>query len=124
MTISQDLLQQILLIGAILGAILTLFKTLADLFTFLKPFLSPMVFWGSILVPQGMIVWYWMYLAAINANRIAESRVFIWLVIQLTLLISAYTFAWSKWVFPKLNRWLKSRSHKKEEMPSENVKGK
>jgi hypothetical protein len=111
MLISQDLLQQILLAGAILAAILALLKTLADLYKFLNPFLGPIVFWGSILVPHGLIIWYWMYLAAINSNRIREGQVFIWLIIQLTLLTSIYTFIWSKWFYPKLNLWLKSQSH-------------
>lgn len=110
MTISQDdLLKLIVALGAILAAILALLKALADLYKFLKPFFGPIVFWGSILIPHGLIIWYWMYLAAINSNRIREGQVFIWLIIQLTLLTSIYTFIWNKWIYPKLNLWLKSQ---------------
>lgn len=124
MVTSQDLLQQILLYGAILAAILALLKTLADLYKFLKPFLGPIVFWGSILVPHGLIIWYWMYLAAINSNRIREGQVFIWLIIQLTLLTSIYTFIWNKWVYPKLNFWLKSHLHNSQSSKIRNHKKK
>lgn len=107
----QDLLQKLLLAGALLGALLAVLKYLADIYKILKPFLGPVVLWGSILVPHGMIIWYWMYLAAVNSSRIREGQVFIWLIIQLTFLTSLYTFLWGKWLYPKLKRWAKSQSN-------------
>jgi len=112
---SQDLLQQLAIAAAILGAILALLKALADLIQFLKPYFSPIIFLSSIIIPHGLIIWYWMYLAAINANRISEGMVFIYLIIQLTLLTSFYTFAWSKWLYPKIDLWQKSQSHNAQE---------
>lgn len=109
MMVSQDLVQQIILVGIFLGAILTILKHLADIFSILKPFLGPIFFVGSILAPHGFIIWSWMYVAAINSNRIREGQVFTSLIIQVTLLTSIYTFIWGKWFYPKLNLWLQKQ---------------
>lgn len=109
MIVSQDLVQQIILVGVFLGAILTILKHVANLFSILKPFLGPVFFVGSILVPHGFIIWCWMYIAAINSNRIREGQVFTSLIIQVSLLTSLYTFIWGKWFYPKLNLWLQKQ---------------
>lgn len=117
---SQDFLQQLIYVGAVLGAILVILKTLIDIYKSLKPFLGPVVVWGTIVVPYGLLIWYWMYIAVINSTRIGEKQVFISLIIQLTLLISIYTFCWGKWIYPKLKQWLEKQSINNQSQPQNN----
>lgn len=98
----EDLLQKLLLIGAILGALLVILERLSKLYTFLRPVVRPMSIIGSVLIPQGLLAWYYIYLAAINSHRIREGRVFVSLVMQMTVLGSLYTVIWAKWIYPAL----------------------
>jgi len=56
-------------------------------------------------------VWFFMYLAAENSNRIKESAVFLSLIAQSTAIISLYVFAWGAWLYPKLKPWFRNQVH-------------
>ena len=105
----EQLLKELVIWSTILGTLLTLLKGFADIYRTLKPSFGPLFFAGSILVPQGLIIWFYLYLAATNANRIGDNLVFIYIVVQLIVFTSAYTFIWGKYFYPKLNRWLRSQ---------------
>lgn len=124
MSNSQDLLQQLIFVGAVLGAILTILTTMINIYKSLKPFFGPVVVWGTVVIPQGLLIWYWMYIAVLNSNRIGENKVFIALIVQLTLLISIYTFCWGKWIYPKLKQWLEKQSKDEQSRPQKDKKQK
>lgn len=105
----EDLLGKIKFLGSILGAIVVLLGYLAHICKFLKPLLALIVFLGTIIIPNGLLVWLWLYVAGMNSNRIGETRVFLSLITQLTAAVSVYTFCWGKWLYPKLNPWLKGQ---------------
>ena len=88
-------------IAAIVGAIVALAKIRS-----LKPILAAIVLLATIVVPNSVLVYVWMYAATANSNRLGEAQVFIALTLQLTLFVSVYTFCWGKWFYPKLSLWL------------------
>jgi hypothetical protein len=103
----------ILLVGTLLGSILLIArnfveicKVLKEIYVTLKPFWAVLLFCGTIVIPNGIFVWYWMYVAATNSSRIMEAQVFILLTVELTSVVSIYTFCWGKWIYPKLRVWL------------------
>jgi len=68
----------------------------------LKPSFKLLVFLGTLVVPNGVIVWLFLYRAAENPNRLAEPPVFLSLIAQATIVISLYTVIWGMWLYPRL----------------------
>ena len=104
----DELLKKIGTTGGILTGIVGILGAIAAIYKFLKPLLAILVFVGTIVIPNGFLVWNWMYAATSNANRLGETQVFNWLIVQLTFFVSAYTFCWGKWFYPRLAPWLKN----------------
>lgn len=63
---------------------------------------KPLVFIAQEIIPNGIIIWIWYYVAAVNARRLAEPQVFLLLVAYTTLSIVSYNIFWRRWIYPKL----------------------
>lgn len=113
----EDLIKKIGLVGTLLGAIVLALKYLTDIYRLLRPYLALIIFLGTIVIPNSLIVWYGLYIAAINSSRMGEAGVFFLLAAQLTAATSIYTFFWGKWFYPSLSSWLK-RQFKEIKSPS------
>jgi hypothetical protein len=57
----------------------------------------------SLLAPIGLLVWWVLYVAGLNAERLYEPGVFYLLVVELTMAVSGYILLWGLWLYPK---WL------------------
>ena len=56
----------------------------------------------SLIVPNGIMVTYFFYLAGLEPERLSEYNFYYGLIIQLVILLSLYTFAWGRWFHPRL----------------------
>jgi hypothetical protein len=72
----------------------------------LKPGLKFLGFGATLIIPSGIIMWYFLYLAAKNSNRLGEPVVLLWLIVQSTLALSAYGIIWGVWLCPKFLSFL------------------
>ena len=68
----------------------------------LKPFIKLLSFIFSLVVPNGVLVSSYFYLAGLYPHRLSENFFFISLVAQLIIGVSLYAFVWGKWIYPKL----------------------
>jgi hypothetical protein len=82
-----------------------LYKTMLRVSIFLLFFLS-------IAVPNGILVWFMMFLVGQNLGQILSPTVFYSIILQTTLLVSIYSFLWGVWLAPLLRR-----SYQKQEPP-------
>ena len=88
-------------IKAVLTAILAVLTTIAAILQLLKPALLIVLLAATVVVPNGGIIWFLMYKAAQNSDRIGEPAVFLSLVAQSTIVISIYTVVWGTLLYPK-----------------------
>ena len=95
-------------VGAIVGALLILFQNTEKLWNkYLWPIVKNIAFFCILVIPIGIIIWFFMTLAAQHESRLDE-QVVVWsLVAQATLAISAYTFLWGGVLYPKTKFLLK-----------------
>ena len=99
---------------AVIVAILKLFDALDEVRKRLgpmwnrlqKPLLTLLIYLTTVVIPNGLMVWMFMYVAAQNTDRIRQPIVFLLLTLELTAAISLYTVFWSLWLYPKLRPWL------------------
>jgi len=112
--------------GAITG-ILAVFGKLTEVWnTIVKPFWSKvlkpcvkiLIFMGTQVVPNGIIVWTVLYRAAENSNRLTEPSVFLSLIAQATIFISLYAIVWGMWLFPWLQPLLVMQKRKAQQLSS------
>ena len=66
-----------------------------------------LVFLAILTVPNLLIIWSALYVAALNHDRLWEAGVFLALVAQVTVAVSLYTFLWGVWLYPKLRLLVK-----------------
>ena len=66
-----------------------------------------LVFLGILTIPNWLIIWYVLYVAALNHDRLWEAGFFLALVAQATVAVSLYTFLWGVWLYPKLRLLVK-----------------
>jgi hypothetical protein len=75
-------------IGGLLAAILEVLGKLKQVWEILKPSIKYLAFLGSQIIPNGAIMWIFLYRAAENSNRLAEPQVFLLLVGEATIVLS------------------------------------
>ncbi len=90
-----------------LGAVTTLLKLIIEILRIvppgiLKKCLKYLAMIATQIAPIGMVIWYFMYKAAENSNRLTELVVFLLLIAESTILISLYEVIWGVWFLPKL----------------------
>ncbi len=95
----NDLLKKI---GEILVGGSTVLGALGIIFKKLMPAIKILVFLATQIIPNGIIVWAWLYVAADYADRLTEPGVFLSLVGQEVTLIVSYNLIWGIWLYPKL----------------------
>ncbi len=95
----NELLQKI---GILLGALLTLLSALWQLVISLKPAINFLAFLGTQIIPNGFIVWFWLYHSALNANRLTEPAVFFSLAGEELLALVIYNLSWGIWLYPRI----------------------
>lgn len=112
MTAPYDWVQLIDAIGKVLGTLVTVLSLLVVLARLrsLRLLLAYLGAAATILVPNSVLVYVWMYAATANSNRLGEAQVFVALTVQLSLFVSLYTFAWGKWIYPRLSPWLRRQA--------------
>jgi hypothetical protein len=106
MTDLRDTLEEF---KGILVAIVAILGAIAALLRMLRPLIVCVLFLATVIVPSGSIVWFFMYVAAENSNRINESIIFLSLVAQLSAAVSLYTFLWGMWLYPSLKPWFRNQ---------------
>ncbi len=120
----QDVLKQVGSITAAIVALVGLFAAIVKLWdklrqlwkgiieplwnNALKPVAKWLAFLGTQFVPNGIVVWVLLYKTAAIADRVSEPAVFLALVAEATVAISAYAIVWGIWLCPWLRRWLVS----------------
>ena len=105
----EEFAEILLVIVAILTSIAALLKKLEVLKSLIVRVLFCILFLATAVIPTGSIVWFFMYLAAENSNRIRESVVFLSLIAQLTAAVSLYVFLWGMWLYPRLKPWFRNQ---------------
>lgn len=88
-------------IGLILGALLAILRILWDVVKPLKSVINFLAFLGIQIIPNGFIVWFWLYHSALNANRLTEPVVFLSLAGKELLALAVYNLFWGIWLYPK-----------------------
>jgi hypothetical protein len=111
----NDLLQKIL-IG--LTTVSGIFALLRNFFEQLKPCINVIAFLGTQIIPNGLIVWYLLYLSAINTHRITKPNILLLLVLQATAAIVIYNLIWGIWLYPKIKKLLPKKKSKKSSLIS------
>lgn len=105
-------------ITAILVGILALFGKLTEVWNtilkplwnrVLKPFTKLVAFLTSLIIPNGLIIWFFLDLAVKNQNRLGERMVILVLIAQSTTTISLYTLLWGMWLYPLLRSLLRTQ---------------
>jgi len=91
-------------IGGLLAAILEVLGKLKQVWEILKPSIKYLAFLGSQIIPNGAIMWIFLYSAAENSNRLAEPQVFLLLVGEVTIALSLCAVFWGMWFYPSLLR--------------------
>jgi hypothetical protein len=77
---------------------------------------------ASQVIPNGVIIWRFQYLAAENAARLTEPGVFLSLVGQEFALVLVYNSVWGIWLYPWLKKiWFPPK--KETEPKTESGKG-
>lgn len=110
----NDILQKI---GIFLSALATTLGALWQLVKSLKPAINFLAFLGTQIIPNGFIVWFWLYHAALNANRLTEPAVFFSLAGEELAVLVIYNFFWAFWLYPRI-KFLLPKSQSKEKAPS------
>lgn len=94
-----------LLITAIAGGLEAFSKsveTMEKLLSKSKPALRLLLLALTQIVPVGSIIWNFMYVAALDSERLTERVFFLLIVIYPTLLICAYEVFWGIGFYPRL----------------------
>lgn len=73
-----------------------------------------LLFFLSLALPNGMLVWLMMFEVAKNIKRILEPVVFFAVIIQITLFVSVYSFLWGTWLVPIFRRLFETQENKLE----------
>ncbi|MFH1633847.1 MAG: hypothetical protein ABIG63_07520 [Chloroflexota bacterium] len=119
MTNWEDIIEKwkaiLILVTSFLLAAITLLATIKKLREAIRAFFGEeairfLVIAATVIIPNVVIAWIFMYFVATKPNRIAETTVFLQLVLQLTVIISVSTFLWGSWVYPKTKIWLQTQS--------------
>jgi hypothetical protein len=79
-------------------------------YKFLLKVVVYLLFFLTLAIPNGMIVWWYHYQVAKNPRQILEPSVFLLVIFQITLFVSLYSLAWGVWLVPALRRV--SQNHK------------
>ena len=95
----NELLQTI---GVFLGALVMVLSALWKLVKSLKPAINFLAFLGTQIIPNGFIVWFWLYHSALNANRLTEPVVFLSLVGEELAALVIYNLFWGIWLYPRI----------------------
>jgi hypothetical protein len=127
MTTLQDIIEILKKITTLITGILALIVSILALFgkltevwnTIRKPLLKLLIFSGTVVAPNGIILWFFMDLAAQNHSRLGERLVFLSLVAQPTLFISLYAFCWGKWLYPWLRPLFGKQDRVAKQLPSD-----
>jgi hypothetical protein len=93
-------------------AITNLLKAIEELMKIVPNVLKPLakfLFYSITLVaPNIGIIWLFFYLAGSSPERFSEARFFWAMVAQPTLGVSIYAYIWGRWLYPQLQRALRS----------------
>jgi hypothetical protein len=109
--------------GVLITAILGLLGKLREIWNdYLKLFAKWLVCWGSPFILNAVVIWYLLYFAAINANRLWEVGVFLALFAQAALVASLTTFFWGIWLHPKLRGLVKKPEQSSQKKSSAHKK--
>jgi hypothetical protein len=93
---------------AMIAAALALFRNMVKLWNYiLWPFARVLVFLGTLAIPLGFIMWYFIDLAAANSSRLDEQVVIVSLVGQATVVVFLYALLWGVLLCPKIRFLLK-----------------
>ena len=95
----NELLQKV---GVFLVAVSAALSALWQLVKSLKPAINFLAFLGTQILPNGFIVWFWLYHSALNANRLTEPAVFLSLVGEELVLLVIYNLFWGIWLYPRI----------------------
>lgn len=107
-----DLLKKI---GEFFVVISAALVALGNFFKRLTPAIKLLALLASQVIPNGAIIWRFLYLAAENAARLTEPNIFLSMVGQELALILIYNLIWGIWLYPRLKKtWF---THKKETEP-------
>lgn len=107
----NDLIKKI---GELIIAVSSVFVALGALVKRILPVVKLLAFLATQLIPNGVIVWAYLYIAANHADRLTEPNVFLSLAGQEFAIIVIYNFIWGIWLYPALKRWLfKEKSEEK-----------
>jgi hypothetical protein len=104
----KDIAAIITAITALIAAVLALFQNSVKLWSkILWPLIKLLSFLGTLAVPIGIILWFFMGLAAENSSRLDEQVVVLSLVGQATVAIFIYALFWGMVLCPKIRFLLK-----------------
>lgn len=122
----KDITTVLAAFAAMIAAALALFRNIVKLWNnMLWPFTRILAFLGTLAVPTGIIIWFFMDLAAENSSRLDEQVVILSLAAQETAAVFLFALFWGMLLCPKIRFLLKwSAQHptdndeKKEESES------
>ena len=108
-------------VTALIIAILALHKNVIEFWNkILLPLAKFLAFLGILVIPIGVIVWFFFDLAARNSNRLEEHIVFLALIAQVTVAVSVYALFWGIWVYPRLRFLLARKQPVNDDKATEN----
>jgi hypothetical protein len=93
-------------IGELLLVISGALGVLGQFFKKLMPAIKFLTFLATQIIPNGIILWGFLYIAASNADRLTEPNVFLSIVGQELALIFIFNSIWGIWLYPKLRNLL------------------
>lgn len=69
----------------------------------LKGLVSVLLFL-SLAIPNGLFVWFMVFQIGKNPRQILEPAIFFLVILQITILVSIYSFIWGFWLVPFLRK--------------------
>lgn len=63
-----------------------------------------LLYFLSLAIPNGLLVWFMVFQVGKNARQILNPVVFFSVIIQITMLVSVYSFVWGAWLAPLLRK--------------------
>lgn len=63
-----------------------------------------LLYFLTLAIPNGLLIWFMIFQVGKNPRQILVPSVFFLVILQITLLVSAYSFVWGVWFAPLLRR--------------------
>jgi hypothetical protein len=63
-----------------------------------------LLYFSSLAIPNGLLVWFMVFQVGKNARQLLNPAVFFSVIVQITMLVSVYSFVWGVWLAPLLHK--------------------